>query len=62
MGAIVGLAQKAAKKIADLIVKQVLNYLKSEKFKKHLKFAIEALVVKMVDKVLSEKNNATVNQ
>lgn len=54
--AIVGdLAVKGGKAVIKFMLELITEFLKSEKFKKQMKFMVETLVTKVVDKVIEEK-------
>ncbi|HBY91222.1 MAG TPA: hypothetical protein DEO31_02000 [Streptococcus sp.] len=54
--AIVGdLAVKGRKAVIKFMLELITEFLKSEKFKKQMKFMVETLVTKVVDKVIEEK-------
>ena len=49
------LAVKGGKAVIKFMLELITEFLKSEKFKKQMKFIIETLVTKVVDKVIEEK-------
>ena len=50
------LAVKGGKAVIKFMLELITEFLKSEEFKKQMKFMIETLVTKVVDKVIEEKN------
>ena len=51
------LAVKGGKAVIKFMLELITEFLKSEEFKKQMKFIVETLVTKVVDKVLEEKIN-----
>ncbi|MFR3747245.1 hypothetical protein [Streptococcus sp.] len=51
------LAVKGGKAVIKFMLELITEFLKSEEFKKQMKFMVETLVTKVVDKVLEEKIN-----
>ncbi|RSK01891.1 hypothetical protein [Streptococcus sp. A12] len=49
------LAVKGGKAVIKFMLELITEFLKSEEFKKQMKFIIETLVTKVVDKVIEEK-------
>ena len=49
------LAVKVGKAVIKFMLELITEFLKSEEFKKQMKFMIETLVTKVVDKVIEEK-------
>ena len=49
------LAVKGGKAVIKFILDLITEFLKSEEFKKQMKFMVETLVTKVVDKVIEEK-------
>ena len=49
------LAVKGGKAVIKFMLELITEFLKSEEFKKQMKFMIETLVTKVVDKVIEEK-------
>ena len=49
------LAGKGGKAVIKFMLELITEFLKSEEFKKQMKFMIETLVTKVVDKVIEEK-------
>ena len=49
------LAVKGGKAVIKFLLELITEFLKSEEFKKQMKFMIETLVTKVVDKVIEEK-------
>ena len=49
------LAVKGGKAVIKFMLELIPEFLKSEEFKKQMKFMIETLVTKVVDKVIEEK-------
>ena len=49
------LAVKGGKAVIKFMFELITDYLKSEEFKKQMKFMVETLVTKVVDKVIEEK-------
>ena len=49
------LAVKGGKAVIKFMLELITEFLKSEEFKKHMKFMVETLVTKVVDKVIEEK-------
>ena len=49
------LAVKGGKAVIKFMLELITEFLKSEEFKKQMKFMIEILVTKVVDKVIEEK-------
>ena len=49
------LAVKGGKAVIKFMLELIIVFLKSEEFKKQMKFMIETLVTKVVDKVIEEK-------
>ena len=49
------LAVKGGKAVIKFMLELIIEFLKSEEFKKQMKFMIETLVTKVVDKVIEEK-------
>ena len=49
------LAVKGGKAVIKVMLELITEFLKSEEFKKQMKFMIETLVTKVVDKVIEEK-------
>ena len=49
------LAVKGGKAVIKFMLELITEFLKSEQFKKQMKFMIETLVTKVVDKVIEEK-------
>ena len=49
------LAVKGGKAVIKFMLKLITEFLKSEEFKKQMKFMVETLVTKVVDKVIEEK-------
>lgn len=49
------LAVKGGKAVIKFMLELITAFLKSEEFKKQMKFMIETLVTKVVDKVIEEK-------
>ena len=50
-----GLAVKGGKAVIKFMLELITEFLKSEEFKKQMKFMVETLVTKVVDKVIEEK-------
>ena len=50
------LAVKGGKAVIKFMLELITEFLKSEEFKKQMKFMVETLVTKVVDKVIEEKN------
>ena len=49
------LAVKGGKAVIKFMLELITEFLKSEEFKKQMKFMVETLVTKVVDKVIEEK-------
>ena len=49
------LAVKGGKAVIKFMLELITEFLKSEEFKKQMKFMVESLVTKVVDKVIEEK-------
>ena len=49
------LAVKGGKSVIKFMLELITEFLKSEEFKKQMKFMVETLVTKVVDKVIEEK-------
>ena len=49
------LAVKGGKAVIKFMLDLITEFLKSEEFKKQMKFMVETLVTKVVDKVIEEK-------
>ena len=49
------LAVKGGKAVIKFMFELITDFLKSEEFKKQMKFMVETLVTKVVDKVIEEK-------
>ena len=49
------LAVKGGKAVIKFMLELITEFLKGEEFKKQMKFMIETLVTKVVDKVIEEK-------
>ena len=49
------LAAKGGKAVIKFMLELITEFLKSEEFKKQMKFMVETLVTKVVDKVIEEK-------
>ena len=49
------LAVKGGKAVIKFMLELITEFLKSEEFKKKMKFMVETLVTKVVDKVIEEK-------
>ena len=49
------LAVKGGKAVIKFMLELITEFLKSEEFKKQMKFIVETLVTKVVDKVIEEK-------
>lgn len=49
------LAVKGGKAVIKFMLELITEFLKSEEFKKQMKFMVETLVTKIVDKVIEEK-------
>ena len=49
------LAVKGGKAVIKFMLELITEFLKSEEFKKQMKFMVEILVTKVVDKVIEEK-------
>lgn len=49
------LAVKGGKAVIKFMLELITAFLKSEEFKKQMKFMVETLVTKVVDKVIEEK-------
>ena len=49
------LAVKGGKAVIKFMLELITEFLKSEEFKKQMKFMVENLVTKVVDKVIEEK-------
>ena len=49
------LAVKGRKAVIKFMLELITEFLKSEEFKKQMKFMVETLVTKVVDKVIEEK-------
>ena len=53
------LAVKGGKAVIKFMLELITEFLKSEEFKKQMKFMVETLVTKVVDKVIEEKKGQT---
>lgn len=49
------LAVKGGKAVIKFMLELITEFLKSEEFKKQMKFMVETIVTKVVDKVIEEK-------
>ena len=49
------LAVKGGKAVIKFMLELITEFLKSEEFKKPMKFMVETIVTKVVDKVIEEK-------
>ena len=49
------LAVEGGKAVIKFMLELITEFLKSEEFKKQMKFMVETLVTKVVDKVIEEK-------